>query len=198
MFIPYGHDGVDPFPLWTHLVILPIYIAYQYLGFVGWIVIVSSIWVLYDAHALGLQKSMFKGSLTLGPVGWFFSSLFIWIVGFPSYLVARNEMTKVWRVARNLQGPGSVSGPPAANRNNTVLAAARRSVAVAATALLISGLISAGFDALQSYQSVRVRDFRDIESETAVDALTIANDYDGNALVADEKYKGRQLLISAW
>ncbi len=59
------------------------------------IVIVSSIWVLIDARAIGVQKGQISGIANMGPVAWFFVCLFLWIVGFPMYLAKRPEYKRV-------------------------------------------------------------------------------------------------------
>jgi len=53
-------------------------------------VIASAIWVAVDASSLGARAGRLNGGmLDMGPAGWFFVTLLIWIVGFPCYLVAR-------------------------------------------------------------------------------------------------------------
>jgi len=53
------------------------------------VVIGTSIWVYFDAKALGAQKGKIKGMLNMNPGEWFFVTLLLWIVGFPAWLVAR-------------------------------------------------------------------------------------------------------------
>ncbi|MGC9975355.1 MAG: zinc ribbon domain-containing protein [Syntrophales bacterium] len=55
------------------------------------IVIGSSLWVLYDAHKLGVRKGMLGGNFDYGPTEWFLFSLLLWIVGFPLYLSKRQK-----------------------------------------------------------------------------------------------------------
>lgn len=52
-------------------------------------VVVTSVWVLFDAHATGVRKGQTTGLTDMGPVGWFFACLFLWIVAFPLYLAKR-------------------------------------------------------------------------------------------------------------
>ena len=54
-------------------------------------VIGTSIWVLIDAKSIGVKKGVVSGMANMGPVAWFFSCLFLWIVAFPFYLAKRNE-----------------------------------------------------------------------------------------------------------
>lgn len=65
----------------------------DYLGFV--IVIGSSIWVVADAKTIGVQKGQVKGFSDLGPWGWFFACLLLWLVAFPIYLAKRSEYKRI-------------------------------------------------------------------------------------------------------
>lgn len=61
-----------------------------------WIVVIaSSIWVLIDARRIGVQKGQIRGIANMGPVGWFFVCLLLWIIGFPMYLAKRPEYKRV-------------------------------------------------------------------------------------------------------
>ena len=55
----------------------------------------SSIWVYFDAKAIGVRKGLIKGFTDMGPGGWFFASLLVWIVGFPAYLATRGKYKKL-------------------------------------------------------------------------------------------------------
>jgi hypothetical protein len=55
------------------------------------VVIGTSIWVLVDAKSIGVKKGQIKGMGNMGPGGWFFVCLLLWIIGFPFYLAKRNE-----------------------------------------------------------------------------------------------------------
>src|SRR5207253_2655699 len=55
------------------------------------VVLASSVWVLLDARRLGITKRTGGGFLNMGPIGWFFSCLLLWAVGFPAYLVTRRK-----------------------------------------------------------------------------------------------------------
>ena len=59
------------------------------------VVIGTSIWVLVDAKTIGVKKGQLKGLADLGPWGWFFVCLLLWIVGFPFYLAKRPELKKI-------------------------------------------------------------------------------------------------------
>ena len=63
----------------------------EYLLFV--VVIGSSIWVVADANSIGVRKG--KGFFDMGPWGWFFACLLLWIVAFPVYLAKRSEYKRV-------------------------------------------------------------------------------------------------------
>jgi|SRR5580704_4103315 hypothetical protein len=72
------------------------------LGFV--IVVGTSVGVLIDALTLGVRKGMIKGFFDMGPAGWFFSNLGLWIVAFPAYLVKRDEYKRVIAPGKAPQG----------------------------------------------------------------------------------------------
>lgn len=59
------------------------------------IVIGTSIWVLVDAKTIGVKKGQLKGIVDMGPWGWFFVCLLLWIVGFPVYLAKRGEYKRI-------------------------------------------------------------------------------------------------------
>ena len=61
----------------------------------GLIGIATSIWVLVDAKTLGVKKGQISGMGDIGPWGWFFACLLLWIVGFPFYLAKRSEYKRV-------------------------------------------------------------------------------------------------------
>lgn len=55
----------------------------------------SSIWVYFDAKNIGVKKGQLKGLLDMGPVGWFFVTLLLWIVGFPAWLATRGKYKEI-------------------------------------------------------------------------------------------------------
>ncbi len=63
------------------------------LGFL--IVVGTSIWVLIDAKSIGVEKGQIEGLGNMGPWGWFFACLLLWIGGFPFYLAKRSEYKKI-------------------------------------------------------------------------------------------------------
>ena len=73
--------------------------------FIYLVVIGTSIWVLIDAKSIGVKKGQIKGFFNMGPWGWFFVCLLIWIIGFPVYLAKRNEFKKI-----NSTEPSKLSG----------------------------------------------------------------------------------------
>ena len=64
-------------------------------GIIVLVVIGTSIWVLVDAKSIGVKKGQVKGMGDLGPWGWFFVCLLLWIVGFPFYLAKRGEFKRI-------------------------------------------------------------------------------------------------------
>ena len=59
---------------------------------VGLVIIGTSIWVAIDASRIGARKGLVKGLADIGPAGWFFCCLLIWIIGFPVYLAKRSQI----------------------------------------------------------------------------------------------------------
>lgn len=55
----------------------------------------TSIWVFFDARSIGVKKGQVKGLVDMGPLGWFFVTLLLWIIGFPAYLATRNKYKKI-------------------------------------------------------------------------------------------------------
>ena len=72
-------------------------------GLVFLAVIVTSIWVYIDAKAIGVQKGQISGIANMGPVGWLFACLGIWIIAFPIYLAKRSEFKKINTTVSNVQ-----------------------------------------------------------------------------------------------
>jgi len=64
------------------------------ISIIGLIIWTTSIWVLFDAQTIGVKKGVIKGWGNMGPWGWFFVSLLLWIVGFPFYLAKRGEFKR--------------------------------------------------------------------------------------------------------
>ena len=52
----------------------------------------SDVWVARDAKRLGAKRGTLGGFLDMGPVGWFFACLLLWIVAFPCYLATRHKL----------------------------------------------------------------------------------------------------------
>lgn len=59
------------------------------------VVLGTSIWVLVDTKTIGVKKGQLKGVADLGPWGWFFVCLLLWIIGFPFYLAKRRELKRI-------------------------------------------------------------------------------------------------------
>ena len=61
------------------------------MGALIWIIVIgTSIWVLIDAKTIGV-----KNGEDMGPWGWFFVCLLLWIVGFPFYLAKRRAWKRI-------------------------------------------------------------------------------------------------------
>ena len=59
------------------------------------VVLVSAIWVYFDAKSIGVRKGQVSGFADMGPGGWFLTTLLLWIVGLPLYLAKRGEFKRV-------------------------------------------------------------------------------------------------------
>lgn len=60
---------------------------------IGYVVVIgTAIWVAVDAGNLGARSGRLGGGFfDMGPVGWFFATVLLWIIAFPAYLVKRPE-----------------------------------------------------------------------------------------------------------
>ncbi len=74
------------------------------------VIIGTSIWVLVDAKSIGVKKGQIKGMGDLGPWGWFFVCLLLWIVGFPFYLAKRSEYKKINSTNDTIQTNNELTG----------------------------------------------------------------------------------------
>lgn len=72
------------------------------LSILMWIIVIgTSIWVAIDASSIGVKKGQISGVADMGPVGWFFVCLLLWIVGFPFYLSKRGEYIRINTINKN-------------------------------------------------------------------------------------------------
>ncbi len=61
-------------------------------GIVWLAILGSAIWVGFDASALGVQRGRLGGGpLDMGVASWVICCLFLWVISFPCYLVARGR-----------------------------------------------------------------------------------------------------------
>ncbi|MFW6016663.1 MAG: hypothetical protein ACOCRK_09515 [bacterium] len=66
------------------------------------IMILSSLWVLYDAKKIGLKKGQVKGFLDIGYIGWFLACLFGWLLAFPLYLFNRRKLMNIAYITQDI------------------------------------------------------------------------------------------------
>ena len=59
---------------------------------IGLIVVATSIWVYFDARALGARRGLQSGLADMSPLGWALASLLLWIVAFPFYVANRGAL----------------------------------------------------------------------------------------------------------
>jgi hypothetical protein len=67
--------------------------SYQHIMWL--VVLVSSLWVLADAKAIGVKKGQIRGLGNLGPWGWFFACLLLWFPAFLIYLYKRPAFKRI-------------------------------------------------------------------------------------------------------
>ncbi len=74
------------------------------MGYLVFLVVIgTSIWVLVDAKAIGVEKGRLTGLADLDPWGWFFFCLLLWIIGFPYYVLKREELKRTADLAESGQ-----------------------------------------------------------------------------------------------
>ena len=71
------------------------------------VVVISSIWVYVDAKNIGVQKGQIPGMADMGPISWLVSSLLLWIIVFPLYLVKRSKF-KEFNMNKNFNSANNV------------------------------------------------------------------------------------------
>lgn len=165
------------------------------MGLIWIIVIATSVWVLVDAKTIGVKKGQIQGMGNMGPWGWFFVCLMLWIIGFPFYLAKRPEFKRI----------------------NSGLSQGNRIVMVespqAKTGLSIIhwvGIIVFGGIVLFTIFGQRGDGTRGVDhiagggassSSTSqpvgfVTATAIAKAYEENTVAADQKFKGKRFKIT--
>lgn len=84
------------------------------------VVIGTSIGVAVDASNLGVRRGLLGSSIAdMGPAGWFFCCLLLWIVAFPAYLITRPKYvaaaaakTQAWPGTGGPVAPARLPPPP--------------------------------------------------------------------------------------
>lgn len=85
------------------------------------VVMGSSIWVLFDATTIGVKKGQIHGLGNLGPWGWFFACLLVWIISFPLYLAKRSELKRINIGLQQGNQPATLAKPtPPIKRLSTI------------------------------------------------------------------------------
>lgn len=162
------------------------------------IIVGSSIWVLIDARSIGVKKGQISGLGNMGPAGWFFACLLLWIVGFPMYLAKRPELKRV-----NQRSGGSVAA--------TVIGVALISVLIGIIGLSFTGDIRMPTEDLQNVvrksidetwkrspnlATIKVESFNLVHKSANQYEGLLGISADGNIekLVVDVTYDGKQLI----
>ncbi len=78
-----------------------------------WVVVLAtSIWVLIDAKSIGVKKGQLRGVANMGPWGWFFGCLGLWVIGFPLYLANRPRLKSINRGVEEVSSNFTTPSPP--------------------------------------------------------------------------------------
>jgi hypothetical protein len=62
----------------------------------------TSLWVAIDSRKIELLK--YKSGISYGPIVLFFACVFLWLLGFPWYLIVRNKIKTGVAVLKNEAG----------------------------------------------------------------------------------------------
>lgn len=112
---------VGPLPSWNNCTLdvrmsdVTVVNKWAGLNAIVWLfVFLTSLGVFLDAKRIGARKGLLKGIGDLSPGGWFACCLFLWILGFPLYLIKRGDI-KAAAMAASGGGYGQAPlpyGPP--------------------------------------------------------------------------------------
>lgn len=58
------------------------------------IIVLSAVWVYFDAKSIGVRKGQTRGLFNLGPGGWVVATLLLWVIAFPAYLLLRGKFKR--------------------------------------------------------------------------------------------------------
>jgi hypothetical protein len=155
------------------------------------IVITTSVWVLIDAKTIGVKKGQIQGMGNLGPWGWFFACLLLWIIGFPFYLAKRSEFKRI------NSGLSEDSQSIAAGSLQT-----KKGLSVVHwIGIIVFGGIA--LLALFGQRNDRTTGIDRIASgsasslpEGSTTATAIAQAYEENTVAADQRFKGKKFKIT--
>jgi hypothetical protein len=85
-----------------------------------WLIVLgSAIWVLIDAKNIGVKKGLIPGMGNIGPWGWFFVTLLLWIIGFPMYLYYRGKF-KLAVAGASSTDSAPISGSAKSNKSESM------------------------------------------------------------------------------
>jgi len=68
-----------------------------YSSVVPLLIIVTSIWVYFDAQSIGIRKGQSSGFFNMSPLGWSLSCALLWIITFPIYIGKRGYYQRINR-----------------------------------------------------------------------------------------------------
>ncbi|WP_206199408.1 OB-fold protein [Parasulfuritortus cantonensis] len=159
------------------------------------IVIATSIWVLIDAKTIGVKKGQIQGMGNLGPWGWFFACLLLWIIGFPFYLAKRSEFKRI--NSGSSQGDQIIAtGSPQTKKGLSVVHWIGIIVFGGIALLALFGQRNDGTTGIGRIASGGASSNSTSAPEGSTTATAIAQAYEENTVAADQKFKGKRFKIT--
>lgn len=67
------------------------------------IILATSLWMFFESRSFEYDKREIKGLAAVGPWGWLFAGLLLWIVAFPLYLASREKLRRAGETRRSLR-----------------------------------------------------------------------------------------------
>lgn len=61
-------------------------------GLILIVIVASSLFAFFESRSFRYRKQDIQGLAAMGPWGWLFACLFLWIIAFPLYLASREKL----------------------------------------------------------------------------------------------------------
>ena len=157
-----------------------------------WIIVMAtSVWVLIDAKTIGVKKGQIQGMGNIGPWGWFFACLLLWIIGFPFYLAKRSEFKRI-NSGLSQESQSIAAGSPQTKKGLSI---------VHWVGIIVFGGIALLFlfgqrnDATTGIDRIASGDASS-HPEGSTTATAITQAYEENTVAADQRFKGKRFKIT--